>query len=99
MDATARSVVVFADVATRAEALWSLLYLAGYLTTDDTEQPNSRTSCGGCACPIGDRVVYRSEIIDRFARSPAVRDCLSTFTARWSTGTPTSSPRSWRTCC
>ena len=32
--------VVFPDVGVRESALWSMLYLAGYLTTDVTESPD-----------------------------------------------------------
>lgn len=93
--------VVFGDLDARPEALWSLLYLAGYLTTDDTEQPNSKDVVRRLRIPnLEIASLYRSEIIDRFAQiAPAVATASSTFTARLSTGTPAYSPRSWRTCC
>ncbi|WP_165046113.1 AAA family ATPase [Adlercreutzia sp. ZJ138] len=61
--------VVFPDIGIKHEALWSMLYLAGYLTTDDTDFPNS-TNCVR-ALRIPNREVaqlYRSEVVERFSR-------------------------------
>ena len=69
--------VVFGDLDARPEALWSLLYLAGYLTTDDTEQPNSKDVVRRLRIPnLEIASLYRSEIIDRFAQIAGGRDCL-----------------------
>ncbi|WP_165248856.1 AAA family ATPase [Adlercreutzia sp. ZJ141] len=51
-------------------ALWSMLYLAGYLTTDDTELPNSRRRVRPLRIPNQEiRELYRTEIVDRFTRA------------------------------
>lgn len=69
--------VVFGDLDARPEALWSLLYLAGYLTTDDTEQPNSKDVVRRLRIPnLEIASLYRSEIIDRFAQIAGGRDRL-----------------------
>lgn len=69
--------VVFGDLDAKPEALWSLLYLAGYLTTDDTEQPNSKDVVRRLRIPnLEIASLYRSEIIDRFAQIAGGRDCL-----------------------
>lgn len=68
---------VFGDLDAKPEALWSLLYLAGYLTTDDTEQPNSKDVVRRLRIPnLEIASLYRSEIIDRFAQIAGGRDCL-----------------------
>lgn len=44
--------VVFSDLAVAPQAVWSMLYLAGYLTTDDTPCRAMSTACVLCAYPI-----------------------------------------------
>lgn len=59
--------VVFPDVGVRADALWSMLYLAGYLTTDFTEDPDD--SLARCPLRIPNQEIarlFRSEIVSRF---------------------------------
>ena len=59
--------VVFPDLGNRVEAVWSLLYLAGYLTTDDVAQPNNPGRVRPLRIPNREiREVYRNEILGRF---------------------------------
>lgn len=59
--------VSFPDVATRAGAVWSLLYLAGYLTTDDVAQPNNAGRVRPLRVPNREiSEVYRNDIVGRF---------------------------------
>ena len=59
--------VSFPDVATRAGAVWSLLYLAGYLTTDDVAQPNNAGRGRPLRVPNREiSEVYRNDIVGRF---------------------------------
>ncbi len=77
-----------------------LLYLAGYLTTDDTEQPNSKDVVRRLRIPnLEIASLYRSEIIDRFAQIAGGRDCLIDLHRALVDGDAGLSPRSWRACC
>lgn len=59
--------VSFPDVATCAGAVWSLLYLAGYLTTDDVAQPNNAGRVRPLRVPNREiSEVYRNDIVGRF---------------------------------
>lgn len=63
--------VVFPDVGTSTPALWSMLYLAGYLTTDDPQHAGEMI-LAPYRLRIPNRevgVLYKREIIDRFATS------------------------------
>lgn len=70
--------VVFADTGLPAgEAVWSLLYLAGYLTTEDTELPNDNELPRRLHIPNREvHRVFRNEIVTRFSRDVGGRDRL-----------------------
>ena len=69
--------VVFPDLGVRPEALWSMLYLAGYLTTDDTSFPNDVDKLRLLKIPNQEVAkLYRGEIIERFALAAGGRDRL-----------------------
>lgn len=58
---------VFPDVGVRHDAVWSMLYLAGYLTTDLTYMPDDYTRVRPLRVPNCEVArIYRSEIIARF---------------------------------
>ncbi len=60
--------VVFSDAGVREGSLWSMLYLAGYVTTEDTTLPNRTSIPRRLRIPnleVAD--LYRAEVIDRFA--------------------------------
>lgn len=60
--------VVFPDVGIGRGDIWSLLYLAGYLTTDDTAVPNDTERIRSLRIPNWEIAkLYRAEVIDRFA--------------------------------
>ena len=62
--------VVFPDVGVRENALWSMLYLAGYLTTDVTESPDDDRARRPLRIPNQEiRHLFRREVIERFTRS------------------------------
>lgn len=57
--------------------LWSMLYLAGYLTTPDTTLPNNVTMRRRLRIPNKEiAAVYRSELIERYARAVGGGDRL-----------------------
>lgn len=59
--------IVFPDLAIRGDAIWSMLYLAGYLTTDDTDDPGDDMRIRPLRIP--DREVgrlFRNEVLRRF---------------------------------
>lgn len=60
--------VVFPDVGVREGAVFSMLYLAGYLTTNDTQLPNSSRTLRALRI-LNQEIaeLYRSEIVERFA--------------------------------
>lgn len=77
VEATLDLGVVFPDVGIRPEALWSMLYLSGYLTTDDVELPGDSELMRRLRIPnyeVGR--LYRKEIVDRFAEMAGNRDYL-----------------------
>ncbi len=39
--------IVFPEMGLKGDGLWSMLYLAGYLTTEDTALPTTRAFPGG----------------------------------------------------
>lgn len=60
--------------------LWSMLYLAGYLTTPDTMLPNNVTMRRRLRIPNKEIAsVYRSELIERYARAAGGGDRLGAF--------------------
>ena len=59
--------VVFSETGERGKALWSLLYLAGYLTTNDTYDPGNRRIPRRLRLPNREVAeVFRTEIVERF---------------------------------
>lgn len=57
---------VFPDIGTREEVLWSMLYLAGYLTTNDVELPNNKRLPRTLRIPNREIAeLYRTEITER----------------------------------
>lgn len=72
--------VVFPDIGIRADALWSMLYLAGYLTTEDTAFPNNTRVHRRLRIPNAEVAeVYRTEIVDRFAGATGGSSGLDVF--------------------
>ena len=62
--------VVFPDLGIRKDAVWSMLYLAGYLTTEDTGFPGQTRLLRRLRIPdLEIAGLYRDEIIGRFASS------------------------------
>ena len=60
--------VVFPEVGEATDAVWSLLYLAGYLTTYDTQAPNNARVERRLQIPNREIAeLFRGEVIDRFA--------------------------------
>lgn len=69
--------VVFPDVGVREEALWSMLYLAGYLTTNDVTDPSDAHLPRRLRIPNKEVArLYRGEVIDRFTEVAGGRDRL-----------------------
>lgn len=69
--------VVFPDIGMREEALWAMLYLAGYLTTDDTALPNDISRLRPLRIPnLEVSELFRTQIVDRFASVVGSRDRL-----------------------
>ncbi len=63
--------VIFPDVGVRREAVWSMLYLSGYLTTDDTEMPDDPWRERALRIPNREIArLFTKEIPLRFAQSP-----------------------------
>lgn len=59
--------IVFPDVGVRQDALWSMLYLAGYLTTDLTAAPEDDMAIRPLRIPNNEiRRIFRKEIVARF---------------------------------
>ena len=72
--------VVFPDIGVRSDALWSMLYLAGYLTTEDTGLPNNTRIQRRMRIPNAEvSELYRNEVVERFARGAGGRDSLAAF--------------------
>lgn len=60
--------VVYPDIGVREGAVWSMLYLAGYLTTDLTDEPDNDMALRPLRIPNTEIArVFRSEIVDRFS--------------------------------
>lgn len=59
---------VFPEEGLAGDALWSMLYLAGYLTTEDTALPNDSVSLRPLRIPNREIArLFRGEIVERFA--------------------------------
>ena len=59
--------IVFPEMGLKGDALWSVLYLAGYLTTDETALPNDTLSLRPLRIPNFEVArLYRVEIVERF---------------------------------
>lgn len=72
--------VVFPDLGVRGNAIWSMLYLAGYLTTDDTSRPGMVQLPRRLRIPnLEIASLYHSEIIERFTDAAGGYDHLESF--------------------
>lgn len=70
--------IVFPDIGIREGALWSMLYLAGYVTTDDTELPNDTELVRSLRVPNEEvSKLFKGEIVRRFAKIAGGRDDLA----------------------
>ena len=59
--------VVFPESGLEGDALWSMLYLAGYLTTDDVDDPTDQYRLRPLRIPNREIArVFRGEIVERF---------------------------------
>ena len=59
--------IVFPEMGLKGDALWSMLYLSGYLTTDQTAFPNDTLSLRPLRIPnLEVARLYRAEIVERF---------------------------------
>ena len=59
--------IVFPEMGLKGDALWSMLYLSGYLTTDETALPNDTLSLRPLRIPnLEVARLYRVEIVERF---------------------------------
>lgn len=59
--------IVFPEMGLKGDDLWSMLYLAGYLTTDETALPNDTLSLRPLRIPNREvALLYRAEIVGRF---------------------------------
>lgn len=60
--------VVFPDIGIRPGTVWSMLYLSGYLTTNDTQLPNNARIPRALRIPNQEIAeLFRGEIVERFA--------------------------------
>ena len=78
--------VVFPESGLEGDALWSTLYLAGYLTTDDVEDPTDHYRLRPLRVPDYEIArVFRGEVIERFREvaggSQRLRDLHSLLVA------------------
>lgn len=79
--------VVFPDLGVRQDGIWSMLYLAGYLTTDDVQRPNSTTVVRRLRIPnLEVAELYRAEIVERFSSSAGGWDRLARFHSALASG-------------
>lgn len=68
---------VFPDVGVRESALWSMLYLSGYLTKDLTATPNDKRVRRPLRIPNKEVcLLFRNEIIERFAHEAGGENSL-----------------------
>ncbi len=60
---------VLPDVGVRSDALWGMLYLAGYVTTDDTARPRMRSMERALRLPNTEvMTLFRDEIVERMSQ-------------------------------
>lgn len=79
--------VVFPDVGASPGALWSMLYLAGYLTTDDTAIPNNTRVPRRLRIPNHEvSELYRAEVVERFAGHAGGRERLDALHGAFAMG-------------
>lgn len=79
--------VVFPDIGIRREAVWSMLYLAGYLTTEDVSLPNNTRAPRRLRIPNNEVAeLYRSNIVERFATVAGSSSRLAALHRAISTG-------------
>lgn len=79
--------IVFPDIGIRSDALWSMLYLAGYLTTEDTALPNNTRVRRRLRIPNAEVAeLYRTEIVERFAGAAGESNDLDAFHEALATG-------------
>lgn len=72
--------IVFPDIGVRSDALWSMLYLAGYLTTEDTALPNNTRVHRRLRIPNAEVAeLYRTEIVERFTGAAGGSSDLGVF--------------------
>lgn len=72
--------LVFPDLGVRKDAVWSMLYLAGYLTTEDTGFPGQTNLARRLRIPdLEIAGLYRDEIIGRFVSSTGTQQRLYEF--------------------
>lgn len=58
--------IAYGELESRPAALWSVLYMAGYLTTDDTQFPEDPVRLRPLRVPnVEVRSVFRREVVDR----------------------------------
>ena len=70
--------IVFPEMGLQGDALWSMLYLSGYLTTEDTSMPNDSQLVRPLRIPnLEVARLYRGEIIDRFLAAAGGRTRLT----------------------
>lgn len=61
--------IVFPDIGIREGTLWGMLYLAGYLTTNDTQLPNNARILRALRIPNREIAeLFRGEIVERFSK-------------------------------
>lgn len=59
--------IVLPEMGFKGDGLWSMLYLTGYLTTDETALPNDTLSLRPLRIPNREvALLYRAEIVGRF---------------------------------
>lgn len=69
--------LVFPDIGVRGSAIWSMLYLAGYLTTDLTDEPDNDKAMRPLRIPNTEILrIFRNEIVRRFASVAGDRNRL-----------------------
>lgn len=79
--------VVFPDVGVRQDAIWSMLYLAGYLTTDLTMESDNNRARRPLRIPNREIAqLFRGEIIDRFTVAAGGDNRLDMFHRALCTG-------------
>ncbi len=79
--------IVFPDLEVRDESLWPMLYLAGYLTTEDTYLPNNKMRLRPLRIPNAEVAqLYREEIVGRFRQAAGGTRRLAAFHLALCTG-------------